>query len=96
MLGRFIKWLLSLITDDKTGKPSHSKIWSNIGAAALTRIMLKLPPEQISMEIILAYGGLVMGNNLLIYWMKRHYNQKEDGGNGMDQSNGGPADKSCE
>lgn len=66
------KMILDLITDHKTGKLSSSKVWLNIGCAALTFCLIR--QAAITYDIILAYGGIVVGNNVAVLWIKGKIN----------------------
>lgn len=61
-----------LFTDSKTGRLSTSKIWLHICYAALTYVFVK--QAHVSYEEMLAYGAIVGGNHVAIFWLKRKYN----------------------
>lgn len=62
--------LADLFADEKTGKLSSSKVWLNVGCAALTYALLRTP---LTAELVMAYGGVVVGNNVAVFWLKRKY-----------------------
>lgn len=68
--------LIDLVTDEKTGRVSTSKLWLNIGYAALTYALLRSP---LTADIVFAYGAVVAGNNVAIYWLKRRYHARDPG-----------------
>ena len=52
--------LLDLITDEKTGKLSTTKIWMHVANATMTHVMYR--QEAITWELMAAYGAIVGGS----------------------------------
>lgn len=70
-LGKYQICLLDLITDHK-GKLAASKIWNHIGFIALTYVLILR--AEVTAEVIFAFGAVVAGNHIAIYWLKQKYN----------------------
>lgn len=66
-----------LIKDEKTGKLSHTKIWSNIGLAAMTAVFIYRGffgnIADMEMEL-LVYGIVVTAPNLLGKFLNMRFN----------------------
>lgn len=60
---RFIKWLSGLITNPASGQISHTKLWANVAAAAMT-VKFALHPAAPEW-LWWAYGGMVGGYALI-------------------------------
>lgn len=60
---KILKWLGGLITNPATGHISHTKLWANVAAAAMTVkfVLEQNPPEWLWW----AYGGMVGGYALI-------------------------------
>lgn len=60
---RLLKWLSGLITNPATGSISHTKLWANVAAAAMTAKFALHPdaPEWLWWT----YGGMVGGYALI-------------------------------
>ena len=58
--------LRDLITDETSGKLSHTRLWSNLANAAMTTAFLKVVWTATASEglgmLFLAYGGIVAGS----------------------------------
>ena len=77
----------NLITDEKNGRLSHTKVWSNIGLAALTVVFIHRAfygnVQEMELEYW-AYGLLVTAPNLIGKFFNMRfggnlkYNKKED------------------
>lgn len=63
--------LKALFCDLKSGEFSSSKTWFHIGCIAMTFVFVK--QSIITPELLLSYGGIVAGNNVAIFWLKRRY-----------------------
>lgn len=60
----------NLFADEKTGKFSSAKFWLHAGCGALTYALLR---TELTPELVLAYGSVVVGNNVAIQWIKKKY-----------------------
>ena len=60
---RFFQWLAGLITNPANGQISHTKLWANVAAAAMT-VKIILHPEAPEW-LWWAYGGMVGGYALI-------------------------------
>lgn len=60
---RLLKWLAGLISNPATGQVSHTKLWANVAAAAMTWKFAQTPdaPEWLWW----AYGAMVGGYALI-------------------------------
>lgn len=61
---------LDLITDEKTGKLSSSKIWMNICNAILCKSILSNP---ITWELMCSFGAIVGGSHVATLFLKYRY-----------------------
>lgn len=72
--------LSDLIKDEKTGKLSHTKIWSNIGLAAMTAVFIHRGffgnITDMEMEL-LVYGIVVTAPNLLGKFLNMRFNSRQ-------------------
>lgn len=74
-LGRYKICFLDLITDDKTGKLSSSKIWNHVCNVILCKAVLTTP---ITWELITALGAIVGGSNVAVLFLKYKYRNAND------------------
>lgn len=56
--------------DNKTNQFSTSKFWLNVGYIAITWVFIQ---TTLTWELLTAYGAIVAGNNVAIFWLKRKY-----------------------
>lgn len=77
-LGRYKVCVLDLVTDNKTGKLDGSKIWNHIAFIILSKAMLTV--QQMTWELIAAYGAVVGGSRVAIAFMKYKYRDGKDDG----------------
>lgn len=62
---------LDLVKDDVTGKLSSTKIWMHAANVIMSMVVLK--QVNIGWELLLAYGAVVGGSHIAIYWLKAKY-----------------------
>ena len=66
-LARAMK-LSDFLRDDATGRGSHSKLWANLGSAAMTTGFIKVVWTATATEglawLFLVYGGVVCGSQV--------------------------------
>ena len=66
--------LRDLVTDERTGRLRETKLWSNIGKAAMTFAFILVTVRGAGTEWLwLTYGGVVVLHEL----GARHYNQAQ-------------------
>lgn len=74
--GRYKVCIFDLITDGRTGKLDGSKIWNHVAFIILSKAMLTV--DEMTWELIAAYGAVVGGSRVAIAFMKYKY---RDAGN---------------
>ncbi len=74
-IGPYKACIIDLVIDDKTGKVSPTKFWTNVAYAVMTYLMII--NKEISPELMLSYGGIVGGSYLGKIWLTRHYDKEE-------------------
>lgn len=61
----------ALFFDTKTGTWSNTKVWMHVGYIVMTyRFVTDISP---SWEVYTAYGGIVAGSHVAMFWLKRKY-----------------------
>lgn len=74
-LGRYHICMLDLITDTKTGKLDSSKIWKHVAFIIMSKVMLT---NDVTWDLMLAYGGVVGSSQVAIMLIKYKYGDKND------------------
>lgn len=69
--GQYQVCLLDLITDEKSGKLSMTKLWYHVANVILSMEILK--QTSIDWQMVLAYGSVVGGSHLGTLWLKKKY-----------------------
>lgn len=67
---------LDLVTDDKTGRLSSTKIWMHIANIIMSKVILT--QQTVGWDLFAAYGGIVGGSHVAIFWLKRKYSNVDD------------------
>jgi len=70
-LGKYQVCVLDLLTDEKSGRLSATKIWMHVSNAVMTKVVLTHP--SLSWDLFTAYGAIVGSSHVAIYWLKRKY-----------------------
>lgn len=66
--------MLSFVRDDKTGAVSHTKLWANVGYAAMTAVFLRLGwTGHVDAWFLFAYGSVVSGSHIAANLVNRRY-----------------------
>ncbi len=74
-VGKYKLCVLDLITDDKTGKLSGTKIWNNIANIILSKAVLT---ATVTWELLAAYGAVVGGSHVATMFIKYRYRDTQD------------------
>lgn len=69
--GRYSFCLLDLVTDDKSGRLSATKIWLHVGNTIMSKVMLD--QHDIGSEVLFTYGAIVCGSYAGMFFLKRKY-----------------------
>jgi len=69
--GRYKVCVFDLITDAKTGKLDSSKIWNHIAFGILSKAVLTT--DDLTWELLTAYGAVVGGSRVAIVFLKYKY-----------------------
>lgn len=68
--------LRDFYTDPKSGKFSHTRLWSNIGMLTLTLAFWKMAVAcTVTAEIMFAYGAIVVSHRLGDQYLKQYRQQ---------------------
>lgn len=75
-LGGYNACLLDLVCDPKTKAFSATKIWMHVGNIIMSKVLLT--QATVGWELLLAYGAVVGGSHVAIYWLKQKYPNAPD------------------